>query len=61
MGVQQSFGGLARVVGPVWSTAAFQGLGVQIPFYLASGIVLFVVLLTSRTRRAAVAEATGAA
>jgi len=27
MGVQQSFGGIARVVAPIWATAAFQGLG----------------------------------
>ncbi|UCG88142.1 MAG: MFS transporter [Gemmatimonadota bacterium] len=48
LGVQQAFGGMARVIGPIWSTAAFQGLGVQVPFYIASAVVAFVVLLASR-------------
>jgi MFS family permease len=48
MGVQQAFGGVARVIGPIWSTAAFQGLGVHVPFYIASVVVVIVVLLASR-------------
>jgi MFS family permease len=48
MGVQQAFGGVARVIGPIWSTAAFQGLGVHVPFYIASAVVGVVVLLASR-------------
>lgn len=48
MGVQQAFGGVARVIGPIWSTAAFQGLGVYVPFYIASAVVVIVVLLASR-------------
>jgi MFS family permease len=48
MGVQQAFGGVARVIGPIWSTAAFQGLGVHVPFYIASAVVVIVVLLASR-------------
>jgi len=48
MGVQQAFGGVARVIGPIWSTAAFQGLGVHVPFYIASAVVVVVVLLASR-------------
>jgi MFS family permease len=39
LGVQQTFGGVARVLGPLWATAAFQGLGVGIPFYLSGAIV----------------------
>jgi MFS family permease len=60
LGVQQAFGGLARVLGPIWATAAFQGLGVQVPFFIASGIVLFVLLLTARTQGASVTEPAGA-
>jgi multidrug resistance protein len=48
MGVQQAFGGVARVIGPIWSTAAFQGLGPHVPFYIASSIVVAVVLLAAR-------------
>ena len=39
MGVQQAFGGIARVVGPMWSTPAFQILGPSYPFLIAAGIV----------------------
>lgn len=46
LGVQQTFGGVARVAAPIWATAAFQGLGVAVPFYIASAVVAVVVLLT---------------
>jgi MFS family permease len=39
MGVQQAFGGVARVVGPMWATVAFQGLGPSVPFLIAAFIV----------------------
>jgi multidrug resistance protein len=45
LGVQQAFGGVARVVAPIWSTLVYQGLGVSVPFFLASGVVAFVTLL----------------
>ncbi len=48
MGVQQAFGGMARVIGPIWATAAFQGLGVHVPFYIASAVVALVVVLASK-------------
>ncbi len=48
LGVQQAFGGIARVIGPIWSTAAFQGLGRHVPFYIAAGIVFSVVVLALR-------------
>jgi MFS family permease len=46
MGVQQAFGGAARVVGPLWGTWAFQQFGPASPFLLASAIMLFVTMLT---------------
>jgi len=46
LGVQQAFGGLARVIAPIWATAAFQALGQDVPFFISGGIVAFVVLLT---------------
>lgn len=39
MGVQQAFGGIARVAGPMWSTPVFQLLGPSYPFLIAAGIV----------------------
>jgi len=38
MGVQQAYGGLARLVGPIWAGAAFEGLGSGSPLFLASGL-----------------------
>lgn len=45
LGVQQSFGGVARVFAPIWATAAFQGLGIGIPFLVAAGVVGMVTIL----------------
>jgi MFS family permease len=36
MGVQQAYGGIARLVGPVWAGAAFETLGVGSPFWISS-------------------------
>lgn len=52
LGVQQAFGGVARVFAPIWATAAFQGLGQSVPFYIAGGVVGFVVLLTAGVKPA---------
>ncbi len=46
MGVQQAFGGAARVVGPLWSTWIFQRYGPSSPFLVATGIMLLVTLMT---------------
>jgi MFS transporter, DHA1 family, tetracycline resistance protein len=51
MGVQQTFGGIARVVAPIWATAAYQGLGRTVPFYIASAIVAVVSLLAFRIKK----------
>jgi MFS family permease len=49
MGVQQSFGGVSRMVGPLWSGAAFQ-IGFAYPFWIASALMLGVGTLTLRLR-----------
>jgi MFS family permease len=36
MGVQQSFGGVSRMLGPIWAGAVFQFVGIRWPFWLAS-------------------------
>ncbi len=48
LGVQQTFGGAARVIAPIWATAAFQGLGASVPFFGAGAVVVFVALLALR-------------
>lgn len=48
MGVAQTFAGIARVVAPLLSTAAFQRLGYGWPFYIAGGYVALVGLMALR-------------
>ncbi|HEX7181143.1 MAG TPA: MFS transporter [Thermoanaerobaculia bacterium] len=50
LGVQQSFGSIARMVGPLWSGFVFQRLGQGYPFWLASLLMLMVSLLTLRQK-----------
>ena len=40
LGVQQTFGGVARVVGPLWGGWAYDHLGVGVPFWTGAAIVL---------------------
>ena len=42
LGVQQSFGGIARMIGPLWAGALFQSLGISSPFWVAAALMLFV-------------------
>ena len=45
LGVQQTFGGVARVVGPLWGGWAYDHLGPGVPFWTSSVIVLGTILL----------------
>ena len=45
MGVQQTFGGAARVVGPIWAGFAFDYLGHGVPFYTGAALAAFTILL----------------
>lgn len=45
MGVQQSFGGVARVLGPIWAGWAFEALGTGVPFWTGALLVLGTLLL----------------
>jgi sugar phosphate permease len=51
LGVQQTFGGVARVIAPIGATAAFQGLGTGVPFYLAAGVVGLAAVLAWQIER----------
>ncbi len=44
LSVQQSFGGVSRVIAPLWATAAFN-LGPSLPFFISAGVVAVVTLL----------------
>ena len=45
MGLQQTFGGVARVVAPLWAGFAFDRLGVGVPFYTSAVVVLATISL----------------
>jgi MFS family permease len=53
LGVQQAFGGMARIFGPIWAGAAFEKLGPSVPFEVAGVVVFGVSLLAARVRPAA--------
>jgi multidrug resistance protein len=48
MGVQQTFGGVARVVGPLWAGWAYDNLGVGVPFWTGAVLVAGTLLLGFR-------------
>lgn len=50
LGVQQSFGGISRMVGPLWSGFAYQR-NFRYPFWMAAVLMLSVSFLTLRMRR----------
>jgi len=50
LGVQQAFGGVARMIGPLWAGAAFQHLSISSPFWIAASVMLVVRLFSSTVR-----------
>lgn len=57
LGVQQAFGGLCRMVGPMWSGAAFQYISIGAPFWIAAGLMLLVGVGTMTVRDPELAQA----
>jgi multidrug resistance protein len=45
MGVQQTFGGMARVAGPLWAGWAWDHLGMGVPFYTSAVLVFGTLFL----------------
>jgi MFS family permease len=45
MGVQQTFGGTGRVVGPIYAGWAFDRLGHGVPFYTGAAIVILTITI----------------
>ncbi|HUE97510.1 MAG TPA: MFS transporter [Longimicrobiaceae bacterium] len=46
MGVQQTFGGVARVIGPLWAGWAYDNLGIGVPFWTGAIFVAGTLLLS---------------
>ncbi len=51
MGVQQTFGGVARVIAPLWAGFAFDHFGPGVPFFTSSAIVAGTILLGLQMER----------
>lgn len=45
MGVQQTFGGVARVAGPLWAGFAFDYFGHGVPFFTGAALAAFTIFL----------------
>lgn len=45
MGVQQTFGGLARVAGPIWAGFSYDYLGKGVPFYTGAALAAFTIVI----------------
>jgi MFS family permease len=60
LGVQQTFRGVASVLGPIGAGFAYQNLGRSVPFFIAAGIVAVVVYLTVHVVRSQPAAAAAA-
>lgn len=45
MGLQQTFGGVSRIIAPLWAGFAFDALGHGIPFFTSAAIVLATISL----------------
>lgn len=50
LGVQQAFGGVARMLGPLWATAAFQYLSIASPFWISGGLMLLAAAIALTVR-----------
>jgi len=48
MGVQQTYRGVAAILGPVYAGGSYQLLGQHVPFYISAAIIIFVMYLTLR-------------
>lgn len=51
LGVQQTFRGVASVIGPLWAGAAYEQLGPTVPFFVSAAIIALVTLLAWRVPR----------
>lgn len=62
LGVQQAFGGVSRMLGPILAGAVFQFVGIRWPFWLAAVLMVFAYLMAGGIGRAeGIAVGNGAA
>ncbi|MBA2686574.1 MAG: MFS transporter [Gemmatimonadaceae bacterium] len=52
MGVQQTFGGLGRIIVPLWAGFAYDRFGKTVPFFTSSLLVLIAITLSYRVNAA---------
>jgi len=50
LGVQQTYRGVAAILGPVYAGGSYQLLGQHVPFYISAAIIVCVMFLTLRIR-----------
>jgi len=50
LGVQQTYRGVAAILGPIYAGGSYQMLGQHVPFFISAGIIVFVSYLTLRIR-----------
>ena len=50
VGVQQAFGGVSRLLAPIWAGAVYQAIGEQEPFWIGGSLVLATAILSARLR-----------
>jgi MFS family permease len=48
MGVQQAFGGVCKVLGPLWAGWVYGNLGIRSPFWISALLMVGVSFLTYR-------------
>jgi len=56
MGVQQAYGGIARLIGPIWAGAAFTSLGPGFPFWISAAIAALTLVFSLGVERPAAAK-----
>jgi MFS family permease len=50
LGIQQTYRGVAAILGPVYAGWSYGTLGHHVPFYISAGIIVIVFILTLRIR-----------
>lgn len=55
-GVQQAYGGVARMLGPIWAGAVFQHIGIRWPFWIAAGVMVFARVIAGQVKKDEPAE-----
>ena len=48
VGVQQAFGGMSRLLAPIWAGIVFEQVGVREPFWIGGSVVLLTALVALR-------------